>query len=56
VVSPVHKKIVIETLVSTGSCGVARACRLFGLSRSAVYRPGKTDVGKMAQEGLVAET
>jgi transposase InsO family protein len=52
----VQKKIVIETLVSTGSCGVARACRLFGLARSAVYRRGTADVGKMAQEGLVAET
>lgn len=51
-----QKKIVIETLVSTGSCGVARACRLFGLARSAVYRRGTADVGKMAQEGLVAET
>ena len=55
-VSPVQKKIVIETFVSTGSCGVARACRLFGLSRSAVYRSGKIDVVKMAQEGLVVET
>ena len=55
-VSPVQKKIVIETLVSTGSCGVARACRLFGLARSAVYRQVKADVGKMAQEGLITET
>ena len=54
--SPVQKKIVIETLVSTGRCGVARACRLFGLARSAVYRREPADVGKMAQEGLVAET
>lgn len=51
-----QKKIVIETLMGTGSCGVARACRLFGLARSAVYRKGAVDAAKMAQEGLVAET
>lgn len=50
-----QKKVVIETLVSTGSCGVARACRLFGLARSAVYRRGTADAEKIAQEGLVAE-
>jgi putative transposase len=56
VVSPVQKRIVIETLVSTGSCGVARACRLFGLARSAVYRRAMPDATKMAQEGLIVET
>jgi putative transposase len=55
-VSPVQKRIVIETLVSTGSCGVARACRLFGLARSAVYRRAMPDATKMAQEGLIVET
>ena len=55
-VSPVQKKIVIETLVGTGRCGVARACRLLALSRSAVYRKATADAEKMAQEGLVAET
>lgn len=54
--SPVQKKAVIETLVGTGRCGVARACRLFGLARSAVYRRSTADAGRMAQEGLVAET
>lgn len=31
VVSPVEKKVVIETLVGTGRRGISRACRLFGL-------------------------
>ncbi|WP_325099608.1 transposase [Luteolibacter yonseiensis] len=43
VVSPVQKKTVIETLVSAGSCGVARACRLSCLARSAVYRRAMPD-------------
>lgn len=55
-VSPVQKKIVIETLVGTGRCGLARACRLFGLSRSAAYRKQEPAAVKLAQEGLVAET
>lgn len=55
-VSPVQKKVVIETLVGTGLCGMARACRLFGLARSAVYRKPGVPGGRLAQEGLVAET
>jgi len=56
VVSPVQKKIVIEAVVSAGRCGVARACRLFGLARSALYRRGVMGPIKVAQEGMVAET
>lgn len=55
-VSPVQKKIVIEAVVSAGRCGVARACRLLGLARSALYRRGAADPAKAAQEGMVAET
>ena len=55
-VSPVQKKIVIEAVVGAGRCGVARACRLFGLARSALYRRSVPDPAKAAQEGLVAET
>jgi hypothetical protein len=55
-VSPVQKKIVIAAVVSAGRCGVARACRLFGLARSALYRRGAVDPAKAAQEGMVAET
>jgi putative transposase len=56
VVSPVQKKIVIEAVVGAGRCGVARACRLFGLARSVLYRRGAADPLKAAQEGMVAET
>lgn len=55
-VSPVQKKMVIESVVSAGRCGVARACRLFGLARSALYRRGAADPFKATQEGMVAET
>lgn len=55
-VSPVQKKVVIETLVRTGRCGMARACRLFGLARSAAYRKPEVSGGRLAREGLVAET
>ena len=55
-VSPVQKKIVIEAVVGAGRCGVARACRLFGLARSALYRRDVPDPVKAAQEGMVAET
>ena len=55
-VSPAHKKMVIETVVATGRCNVARACRLFGLPRSSVYQRGKVQPEKMALEGLVAAT
>jgi putative transposase len=55
-VSPVQKRIVIEAVVGAGRCGVARACRLFGLARSALYRRGVVDPAKAAQEGMVAET
>jgi putative transposase len=56
VVSPVQKRIVIEAVVGAGRCGVARACRLFGLARSALYRRGVADPLKAAQEGMVTET
>jgi hypothetical protein len=52
----VQNKTVIETFVSTGSYGVARACRLFGLARTTVYRQATPDAPKMAQEGLIVET
>lgn len=55
-VSPVQRKVVVETLVATGRCGVARACRLFSLPRSSVYQRGRANMEKMALEGLVAET
>ncbi len=51
-----QKKVIIETLVGTGRCSMARACRLFGLARSAVYRKPGVPGGRLAQEGLVAET
>ena len=51
-----QKKVVVETLVGTGRCGMARACRLFGLARSAAYRKPGVPGGKLTQEGLVAET
>jgi transposase InsO family protein len=52
----VQKKVVIETLVRTGRCSMARACRLFGLARSAAYRNPVREAGRLALEGLVAET
>lgn len=55
-VSPVKKKMVIDAVVGAGRCGVARACRLFGFARSALYRRGVSDPVKAAQEGMVAET
>lgn len=54
--SPVQKNIVIEDVVSAGRCGVAKACRLFGLARSTLYRRGGADPAKAAQECMVAET
>ncbi len=51
-----QKKIVIEAVVSAGRCGMARACRLFGLAWSALYRRGAADPAKAVQEGMVAET
>jgi len=47
--------MVIESVVSAGRCSVTRACRLFGLSRSALYRRSNADPVKATQEGLVAE-
>src|SRR5215216_867820 len=55
-VSPAHRKMVVETLVAAGRCKVARACRLFGLPRSSVYHRGVAPPEKRAHEGLVAET
>lgn len=55
-VSPSHKKMVVEAMVATGRCKVARACRLFGLPRSSVYQRGKVNPEKRSLEGLVAET
>lgn len=48
--------MVVEALVATGRCKVARACRLFGLPRSSVYQRGNAQPEKRALEGLVAET
>jgi len=42
-VGPARRRQAIEHILSLGMCSSRRACRWFGLSRSALYRPPKSD-------------